>query len=82
MEATLPEMTPDLSQGSHFFHNMISFGVFYLSVRHTDSQAIRWDWMDGLPAVNESELVRHVRLPSPLSVRVDGRAGRGVIRHA
>jgi hypothetical protein len=75
-------MTPDLSQGSHFFHNMISFGVFYLSVRHTDSHAIRWDWMDELPAVNESELVRHVRLPGPLSIRVDGKAGRGVIRHA
>lgn len=82
VEATLPQMTPDLSQGSHFFHNMISFGVFYLSVRHTDSRAIRWDWMDELPAVNESELVRHVRLPGPLSIRVDGKAGRGVIRHA
>ena len=82
VEATLPQMTPDLSQGSHFFHNMIGFGVFYLSVRHTDSHAIRWDWMDELPAVNESELVRHVRLPDPLSIRVDGKAGRGVIRHA
>ena len=82
VEATLPQMTPDLSQGSHFFHNMIGFGVFYLSVRHTDSHAIRWDWMDELPAVNESELVRHVRLPGPLCIRVDGKAGRGVIRHA
>ena len=82
VEATLPQMTPDLSQGSHFFHNMISFGVFYLSVRHTDSHAIRWDWMNELPAVNESELVRHVRLPGPLCIRVDGKAGRGVIRHA
>jgi len=82
VETTLPEMTPDLSQGSHFFHNMISFGVFYLSVRHTDSHAIRWDWMDELPAVSESELVRHVRLPGPLSIRVDGKTGRGVIRRA
>jgi hypothetical protein len=81
VEATLPQMTPDLSQGSHFFHNMIGFGVFYLSVRHSDSHAIRWDWMDELPAVSETPLVRHVRLPSPLSVKVDGRTGRGVICH-
>jgi hypothetical protein len=81
VEATLPDMTPDLSQGSHFFHNMIGFGVYYLSVRHTDSHAIRWDWMDGVPAVSETELVRHIRLPSPLSIRVDGRSGRGMIRH-
>ena len=81
VEATLPQMTPDLSQGSHFFHNMIGFGVFYLSVRHSDEHAIRWDWMDELPAVSETPFVRHVRLPSPLSIMVDGRSGRGMIRH-
>jgi len=81
VEATLPNMTPDLSQGSHFFHNMIGFGVYYLSVRHTDSRAIRWDWMDGVPAVTETPLVRHIRLTDPLAIRVDGRSGRGTIRH-
>ena len=49
VEATLPQMTPDLSQGSHFFHNMIVFGVLYLSVRHSDSHAIRWHLLDELP---------------------------------
>jgi hypothetical protein len=81
VEATLPQMTPDLSQGSHFFHNMIGFGVVYLSVRHTDARGIRWDWLDEQPAVTETELVRHVRLPSALVIRVDGKSGRGVISH-
>jgi hypothetical protein len=81
VEATLPQMTPDLSQGSHFFHNMIGFGVFYLSVRHTDSNSIRWDRLDALPALSETPLVRHVRTRAPLTVSVDGRAGRGIIRH-
>jgi hypothetical protein len=81
VEATLPQMTPDLSQGSHFFHNMIGFGVVYLSVRHTDSRNIQWDWLDERPAVTETELVRHVRLPSALGIRVDSRSGRGVISH-
>ena len=74
-------MSPDLSQGSHFFHNLISFGVQYLSVPHTGGRAVDWAWLDALPAVHEGDLVRHVRTPRPLDVRVDGRARRGVIRH-
>ena len=34
VEATLPDVQPDLSQGSHFFHNVLSFQVLYLSVEH------------------------------------------------
>ena len=32
MEATLPQMNPEPSQGSHFFHNLSSFGVLYFTV--------------------------------------------------
>jgi hypothetical protein len=82
VEATLPNMSPDLSQGSHFFHNLLSFRVFYLSVPHTDSRGVRWDILDRQPAMTEGEFVRHIRLDDPLRVRVDGRSGRGVIQHA
>jgi hypothetical protein len=82
VEATLPQMTPDLSQGSHFFHNLISFEVFYMSVRYTSASGIRWGWLDAREALSETEHVRHVRLEEPLAIRVDGRSGRGVITHA
>jgi len=81
VEATLPGMDVDASQGSHFFHNMISFGVQYFTVRHTGGFTIRWDWLDRQPALTETDLVRHVRLAAPLKVLVDGRCGRGVILH-
>ncbi|HNO77191.1 MAG TPA: PEP/pyruvate-binding domain-containing protein [Phycisphaerae bacterium] len=81
VEATLPDMNVDASQGSHFFHNMISFGVQYFTVRHSSGFAINWDWLDRQPSTAETELVRHVRLDAPLTVRVDGRRGRGVILH-
>jgi hypothetical protein len=48
VEATLPDMHVDASQGSHFFHNMISFRVSYFTVRHT-SFAIDWAWLAGSP---------------------------------
>jgi hypothetical protein len=79
VEATLPDMNPDLSQGSHFFHNLISFHVLYLSVPHDPPGGIDWAWLDGQPAVEETQFVRHVRTENPLAVRVDGRHGRGVV---
>ncbi len=81
VEATLPEMNVDASQGSHFFHNMISFQVQYFTVRHSGEYAIAWDWLDRQPASSETQFLRHVRLTAPLEIRVDGRHGRGVILH-
>ena len=79
VETTLAEMNPDLSQGSHFFHNMTSLGVLYLSVPAPHKCPIDWAWLRAQTAVRETEHVRHVRSEHPLSVRVDGRSGKGVI---
>jgi len=72
-------MSPDLSQGSHFFHNLIGFQVFYLSVPHTGELRIDWDWLERQECRAETRFARHVRTSRPLRVRVDGRSGRGVI---
>jgi hypothetical protein len=82
VEATLPTMNVEPSQGSHFFHNLSSFQVSYFTVPHTGPLRIDWDWLCAQPTVRETPLVRHVRLASPLTVRVDGRTARGVIRHS
>ena len=81
VEATLPSMNVEPSQGSHFFHNLSSFQVSYFTVPHTGRFRIDWDWLAAQPVVRETPLVRHVRLAEPLTVRVDGRTARGVIRH-
>ncbi len=79
VEATLPKMNVDLSQGSHFFHNINSFQVSYFSVSHSGPYSIDWDWLNQQKRIAEKELVRHVQLSSPLTVKVDGRKTRGVI---
>jgi len=78
VEATLPHMNVEPSQGSHFFHNLSSFRVSYFMVHHAE-RPIDWAWLARQGVVAETEHVRHVRTSVPLSVRVDGRAGRGVI---
>lgn len=79
VESTLPEMNPEPSQGSHFFHNLSSFRVSYFMLRHDGPHRIDWNWLAALPAVAETDHVRAVRTPAPLTIRVDGRTGRGVI---
>jgi hypothetical protein len=81
VESALPETSSMLSQGSHFFHNITSFRVLYFSVGAEDKYRIDWDWLKAQPAVQETEHARHVRLSSPLKIKVDGTASRGVIRH-
>jgi hypothetical protein len=81
VEATLPTMNVEPSQGSHFFHNMTSFGVSYLSVHHDGRWGIGWDWLHRQEVVVETDHVRHVRLKRPLLVKVDGRNGVGGIWH-
>ena len=80
IESTLPEMDKEFSQGSHFFHNITSFGVSYFSLRHSDASGIDWDWLDMQNSVVETEHVRLVKLEKPLNIKIDGRRGRGVIR--
>ncbi|MGB9073925.1 MAG: PEP/pyruvate-binding domain-containing protein [Terriglobales bacterium] len=79
VEATLPEMNVELSQGSHFFHNLSSFRASYFMVQHGRHFGINWDWLNRQPVVHETEFIRHVRPTEKLSVRVDGRTARGVI---
>jgi hypothetical protein len=79
VEATLPAMNVDLSQGSHFFHNISSFNVSYFSVPFHGDFPIDWDGLSRQNAVSETDFVRHVRLASPLHVAVDGRQGHGAI---
>ena len=79
VETTLEQMNPDLSQGSHFFHNMTSLGILYLSVPDPKEFPIDWAWLQEQPVVRETEYVRHVRSAAPLSVRIDGRGGKGLI---
>jgi hypothetical protein len=86
VESTLPGMDVEPSQGAHFFHNIISFEVFYLCVRYEEDapgtrRSIDWDWLDRQPAVAETDLVRHVRFNKPLRIKVDGRSGHGAVWH-
>jgi DNA-binding NarL/FixJ family response regulator len=81
VETSFRDLAVEPSQGSHFFHNLTSFGVAFLTVHDEREGRIDWRWLAAQPAAGE-ELggqVRHIRLSTPLQVLVDGASGRGVI---
>ncbi len=66
------------SQGTHFFQNIISMGIFYLTVADKGEDHFRWHLLEGLDVVAETDFIRHVRLPGPLVLKIDGRRSLGV----
>ncbi|MBN1894809.1 hypothetical protein JW906_09955 [bacterium] len=79
VESPLPGMNLDPSQGYHFFHNLSNLGIGFFSLDHRDALRIDWDWLDRQsPAVDTGE-VRHVRLESCLTVKLNARERLGVI---
>ena len=79
VEATLADRVIEASQGTHFFHNITSFGVSYFHVTASADPGIRWDWLDSREAEQETDCLRHIHLDRPLTVKVDGRTGLGGI---
>lgn len=74
------------SQGTHFFQNITSRHLGYITLPpgadkngSSDDDFLDWEWLDAQPAHRETEHLRHVRLEEPLTVVLNGRNGRGVV---
>jgi hypothetical protein len=82
VETDFADLEVDTSQGSHFFHNLTSFGIPFLAVhrRHGDG-AVAWEWLAAQPTASEAldGHVRHVQLARPAEVLVDGAGHRGMV---
>ena len=79
VEASIPDLNIDFSQGSHFFHNLTSFHVSYFCIRSGGSDSIDWQWLQSQRIVNDRKFTRHITLPNPLTLKVDGRSGTGMV---
>ena len=79
VEAGLKNYHVDPSQGTHFFQNLTSFGVGYFTINtYTGDGILATSVLDALPAIEETEHVRHVRFPHPIKIMMDGKKQHGV----
>ncbi len=80
VEAGLTNYRVDPSQGTHFFQNLTSFGVGYFTVNAFRKDGVYdQEFLDSLPAVEETQYLRHVRFDEPLVVKMDGKKNLGVV---
>jgi len=80
VEAGLKNYHVDPSQGTHFFQNLTSFGVGYFTINtYTGDGVMQKEILDSMPAIEETEHVRHVRFERPLRVMMDGKKQTGVV---
>ena len=80
VEAGFRDFRVTPSQGAHFFQNLTSCNVGYFTVNsEMDDGFVDWDWLARQPAVGESELVRHLRLEQPITIKMSGKTGQGVV---
>ena len=81
-ECSLENFRIEPSQGSHFFQNLTSFNVGYMNIdpwaRIDDKY--NEDVLNNFPAVEETELVRHVRLEKPLEMYIDGFMNKAICK--
>ena len=73
------QLNAEPSQGSHFFQNITSMGISYMTVAENDGGRFGWDLLAGMEVIAETDFIRHVRVPRPLVLKIDGRRSQGVV---
>ncbi|HCT93911.1 MAG: phosphoenolpyruvate synthase [Bacteroidetes bacterium GWE2_39_28] len=81
VECGLKNFRVEPSQGTHFFQNLTSFGVGYLTINpYMKDGLFNSEKLNSMDALHESKYLRHVRFQNPLFIYIDGRKNRGIIR--
>lgn len=81
VECGLKDFHVEPSQGTHFFQNLTSFGIGYLTINpYNNDGKFDKEELDKMEAVYESNYLRVVRFDKPLYIFIDGRKNKGIIR--
>jgi hypothetical protein len=80
VESGLENYRIEPSQGTHFFHNLTSFGVGYFTINPYISDGFFDEaFLNAQPAVEETKFLRHVRFDKPVNIKIDGKKNLGLV---
>ena len=81
VECGLDNFRVEPSQGTHFFQNVTSLGVGYMTINpFMGDGTLDMARLDAMPAEYEGQFLRRVHFDKPLEVFVDGRNNKGVVK--
>ncbi len=80
IESGLENYRIDPSQGTHFFQNLTSFRVGYMTINPFMNDGFyNTRYLSELPAIYEDDMIRHVRFEKPMVIKIAGKSNRGII---
>ena len=81
VECGIEKFEVEPSQGTHFFQNVTSLGVGYLTINPFRGDGLfREKELDARQALYDGTYLRQVRFDSPLWVCIDGRSNKGIVK--
>jgi hypothetical protein len=79
VETTADNLKADPSQGSHFFHNITSLGISYLTIKENSKDFLDLTWLKSIPPESETNYLRHANLDRPITLKIDGKKSMAVL---
>jgi len=86
IEVRNDKIKADPSQGTHFFQNITSLGIPYLTLEENSRleeggshDYLDWRWLSEQPLADRGKYIRHVRLEKPFVLKCDGTKSESVL---
>lgn len=79
VETTIDSIKADPSQGSHFFQNITSLGICYITVSDKGEDFINYDFFRCRECENSTQYLRHIKFENPVKILVDGKTSQAVL---
>ncbi|MGM9786181.1 MAG: PEP/pyruvate-binding domain-containing protein [Candidatus Cryptobacteroides sp.] len=80
VECAIPGFQIEPSQGTHFFQNLTSLGVGYLTVDTVNGDgSVDFDKLDGMSCMSESKYVKLIELQEEIIAYIDRSSGKAIV---
>lgn len=80
VESGLDNFRIDPSQGTHFFQNLTSFKVGYLTINpFMNDGYLDLEYLNGRDEIFEDNFIRHIRFDEALTILIEGKNSKAVI---
>lgn len=80
VESGLEDYRIDPSQGTHFFQNLTSFKVGYVTINpFINDGSFALDYLNSFEATYENEYIRHIHFDKSLTIIIEGKSNKAVI---
>ncbi len=80
IESSFKDISVEPSQGSHFFHNIISFSIAYLCIDlYKQKGLLDWKWLLNQPAEEKKNYTRLLHFEDPIIIKMNGKKNKGIV---